>query len=116
STNSQASKSKNKNSHPQQRLSRKNHQPLKEDQKPIKEEMKIEIAEKPEKQGCCSGLGTLYKFADMVDIQLMIIGTVLALFQSALPPFVWLVMGDFFTFAIEREVSDLLSINNSGKK
>uniref|UniRef100_A0A914Y870 ABC transmembrane type-1 domain-containing protein n=1 Tax=Panagrolaimus superbus TaxID=310955 RepID=A0A914Y870_9BILA len=54
-------------------------------------------------QGCCSGLGILYNFADGVDIQLMIVGTLLALVQAALPPFVWLVMGDFVTFAIERE-------------
>lgn len=116
STNSQASKSKNKNSHSQSRPHRRNHQPLKEDQKPIKEETKIEITEKPEKQGCCAGLGTLYNFADVVDIQLMVIGTLLALFQSALPPFVWLVMGDFVSFAIEREVSETLNVNKFHKK
>uniref|UniRef100_A0AC34F5C2 ABC transmembrane type-1 domain-containing protein n=1 Tax=Panagrolaimus sp. ES5 TaxID=591445 RepID=A0AC34F5C2_9BILA len=54
-------------------------------------------------QGCFRGLGILYNFADGVDIQLMIVGTLLALVQAALPPFVWLVMGDFVTFAIERE-------------
>lgn len=34
----------------------------------------------------------------------MIIGLIFALVQAVLPPFVWLVMGDFITTAIEREV------------
>lgn len=34
----------------------------------------------------------------------MIIGLFFALVQACLPPFVWLVMGDFITTAIEREV------------
>uniref|UniRef100_A0A7E4UUY2 ABC transmembrane type-1 domain-containing protein n=1 Tax=Panagrellus redivivus TaxID=6233 RepID=A0A7E4UUY2_PANRE len=69
-----------------------------------KEKTEVSIEEKkPEEKGCFGGLGILYNFADGVDIQLMIIGTLLALVQSALPPFVWLVMGDFVSFAIERE-------------
>lgn len=58
---------------------------------------------KAEKQSS-GGLATLYRFADGVDLQLMIIGMLLALIQAVLPPFVWLVMGDFVSFAIEREV------------
>ncbi|KAI1716202.1 ABC transporter transmembrane region domain-containing protein [Ditylenchus destructor] len=57
---------------------------------------------KAEKQSS-GGLATLYRFADGVDLQLMIIGMLLALIQAVLPPFVWLVMGDFVSFAIERE-------------
>lgn len=62
---------------------------------------------------------TLFRFADGVDYQLMGVGFVLALVQvllkklffrislivqAVLPPFVWLIMGDFVSFAIEREV------------
>uniref|UniRef100_A0A1I7VQ12 ABC transmembrane type-1 domain-containing protein n=1 Tax=Loa loa TaxID=7209 RepID=A0A1I7VQ12_LOALO len=46
---------------------------------------------------------SLYSFADRVDIQLMIIGLVLALVQAILLPFVWLVMGDFVSLSIVRE-------------
>uniref|UniRef100_A0A915CVZ4 ABC transmembrane type-1 domain-containing protein n=1 Tax=Ditylenchus dipsaci TaxID=166011 RepID=A0A915CVZ4_9BILA len=49
------------------------------------------------------GLSTLYRFADGVDYQLMCVGMLFALIQAVLPPFVWLVMGDFVSFAIERE-------------
>ncbi|KAK0405324.1 hypothetical protein QR680_017924 [Steinernema hermaphroditum] len=49
------------------------------------------------------GLSAMYGFADRVDIQLMLIGLVLALIQAVLPPFVWLVMGDFVSLSIERE-------------
>lgn len=78
------------------------------DEKPKTETTMIEIKPKKKKQGFLSGLGRLYEFADGVDIQLMIIGIILALVQAALPPFVWLVMGDFVSFAIEREVSDFM--------
>jgi ABC-type multidrug transport system fused ATPase/permease subunit len=33
----------------------------------------------------------------------MIVGLLFALVQAVLPPFVWLIMGDFVTFAIQRE-------------
>ncbi|KAM3728199.1 Multidrug resistance protein [Dirofilaria immitis] len=46
---------------------------------------------------------SLYSFADGVDIQLMIVGLVLALIQAILLPFVWLVMGDFVSISIIRE-------------
>lgn len=46
---------------------------------------------------------SLYSFADKVDIQLMVIGLVLALIQAILLPFVWLVMGDFVSLSIVRE-------------
>ncbi|KAI6210798.1 Multidrug resistance protein pgp-3 [Aphelenchoides besseyi] len=46
---------------------------------------------------------TLYTFADGVDVFLGIIGLIFALVQAVLPPFVWLVMGDFVSFAINRE-------------
>uniref|UniRef100_A0A1I8A0K1 ABC-type xenobiotic transporter n=1 Tax=Steinernema glaseri TaxID=37863 RepID=A0A1I8A0K1_9BILA len=49
------------------------------------------------------GLSAMYGFADRVDIQLMLIGLILALVQAVLPPFVWLVMGDFVSLSIERE-------------
>ncbi|VDN50546.1 unnamed protein product [Dracunculus medinensis] len=45
----------------------------------------------------------LYSFADKVDIQLMLAGLILALVQAVLPPFVWLVMGDFVSLSIFRE-------------
>ncbi|VDM24620.1 unnamed protein product [Toxocara canis] len=45
----------------------------------------------------------LYSFADAVDIQLMMVGLILALVQAVLPPFVWLVMGDFVSLSIVRE-------------
>ncbi|MFH4978687.1 hypothetical protein AB6A40_005396 [Gnathostoma spinigerum] len=50
-----------------------------------------------------SAVTTLYSFADKVDIQLMLIGLILALVQAVLPPFVWLVMGDFVSLSIFRE-------------
>lgn len=34
----------------------------------------------------------------------MFIGLLLSILQAVLPPFVWLIMGDFVSFAIEREV------------
>uniref|UniRef100_A0A1I8EXT5 ABC transporter n=1 Tax=Wuchereria bancrofti TaxID=6293 RepID=A0A1I8EXT5_WUCBA len=46
---------------------------------------------------------SLYSFADKVDIQLMVIGLILALVQAILLPFVWLVMGDFVSLSIVRE-------------
>ncbi|KAI6206012.1 ABC transmembrane type-1 domain-containing protein [Aphelenchoides besseyi] len=46
---------------------------------------------------------TLYTFADGGDVFLGIIGLIFALVQAVLPPFVWLVMGDFVSFAINRE-------------
>uniref|UniRef100_A0A915C5Z5 p-glycoprotein 10 n=1 Tax=Parascaris univalens TaxID=6257 RepID=A0A915C5Z5_PARUN len=50
-----------------------------------------------------SAFSVLYSFADAVDIQLMIVGLILALIQAVLPPFVWLVMGDFVSLSIFRE-------------
>lgn len=40
----------------------------------------------------------------------MIIGLVLALIQAILPPFVWLVMGDFVSLSIIREVRPFSAI------
>ncbi|KAF1748248.1 hypothetical protein GCK72_024715 [Caenorhabditis remanei] len=45
----------------------------------------------------------LYAFADNIDMQLMAMGLFSALLQSALPPFVWLIMGNFVSVSILRE-------------
>uniref|UniRef100_A0A915PDN2 Uncharacterized protein n=1 Tax=Setaria digitata TaxID=48799 RepID=A0A915PDN2_9BILA len=55
---------------------------------------------------------SLYSFADRVDIQLMVIGLVLALVQAVLLPFVWLVMGDFVSLSIVREQCKLEKIKH----
>ncbi|CAI2357398.1 unnamed protein product [Caenorhabditis sp. 36 PRJEB53466] len=49
----------------------------------------------------------LYAFADNVDMQLMTLGLFSALLQSALPPFVWLIMGNFVSISILREEGKL---------
>ncbi|CAD6189417.1 unnamed protein product [Caenorhabditis auriculariae] len=49
----------------------------------------------------------LYAFADNIDIQLMALGVLSALLQAALPPFVWLVMGNFVSLSILREEQKL---------
>ncbi|VDN08415.1 unnamed protein product [Thelazia callipaeda] len=51
-----------------------------------------------------NGVWSLYNFADKVDIQLMAAGLILALLQAVFPPFVWLVMGDFVSLSIVREL------------
>uniref|UniRef100_A0A0N5AVA3 ABC transporter ATP-binding protein n=1 Tax=Syphacia muris TaxID=451379 RepID=A0A0N5AVA3_9BILA len=53
------------------------------------------------------GFGLLYSFADKVDVQLMIAGVIFSLVQAVLPPFVWLIMGDFISLAIMREETKL---------
>uniref|UniRef100_A0A0N5CHS2 ABC transporter family protein n=1 Tax=Strongyloides papillosus TaxID=174720 RepID=A0A0N5CHS2_STREA len=45
----------------------------------------------------------MYSFADSLDYQLMFWGVILSLIQAILPPFVWLIMGDFVTISIYRE-------------
>uniref|UniRef100_A0A1I7XKT7 ABC transmembrane type-1 domain-containing protein n=1 Tax=Heterorhabditis bacteriophora TaxID=37862 RepID=A0A1I7XKT7_HETBA len=45
----------------------------------------------------------LYSFSDKVDVQLMLLGLTCALLQAAIPPFVWLVMGNFVSLSITRE-------------
>jgi ATP-binding cassette subfamily B (MDR/TAP) protein 1 len=104
STGTQSRSSSNKRNKRKQIESMKNGNSKVESKTATIEIEKLKEAKKAQQsQGCCSGLGILYNFADGVDIQLMIVGTLLALVQAALPPFVWLVMGDFVTFAIERE-------------
>ncbi|EGT53021.1 hypothetical protein CAEBREN_05995 [Caenorhabditis brenneri] len=49
----------------------------------------------------------LYAFADNIDMQLMAMGLFSALLQSALPPFVWLIMGNFVSVSILREEGKL---------
>ncbi|CAP30236.2 Protein CBR-PGP-10 [Caenorhabditis briggsae] len=49
----------------------------------------------------------LYAFADNIDMQLMVMGLFSALLQSALPPFVWLIMGNFVSVSILREEGKL---------
>ncbi|CAD5227956.1 unnamed protein product [Bursaphelenchus okinawaensis] len=60
-----------------------------------------ENATKPQRN--TAKLKNLYSFADRWDVVLATLGLLTALIQAALPPFVWLIMGDFVTFAIQRE-------------
>ncbi|KAK5969052.1 hypothetical protein GCK32_020500, partial [Trichostrongylus colubriformis] len=53
--------------------------------------------------GFFSSYADLYGFSDRTDLQLMSIGILCALLQSAIPPFVWLVMGSFLSISITRE-------------
>ncbi|CAI5455825.1 unnamed protein product [Caenorhabditis angaria] len=53
----------------------------------------------------------LYAFADNIDMQLMAIGLFSAILQSVLPPFVWLIMGNFVSMSILRE-EEKLGIKN----
>ncbi|VDL73810.1 unnamed protein product [Nippostrongylus brasiliensis] len=63
-------------------------------------------------RGFLSSYKALYGFSDRTDVQLMSIGLTCALLQAAIPPFVWLVMGSFVSFSIEREEERLF--NKSG--
>ncbi|KAK6760032.1 hypothetical protein RB195_021525 [Necator americanus] len=53
--------------------------------------------------GFLSSFAALYAFSDQTDIKLMAVGFTCALLQAGIPPFVWLVMGNFVSFSIERE-------------
>ncbi|CAB3399339.1 unnamed protein product [Caenorhabditis bovis] len=63
--------------------------------------------EKDENVGFFESYRRLYAFADSIDLQLMAIGLISALLQSALPPFVWLIMGSFVSISILREEGKL---------
>uniref|UniRef100_A0A0K0DXX6 ABC transporter family protein n=1 Tax=Strongyloides stercoralis TaxID=6248 RepID=A0A0K0DXX6_STRER len=88
-----------------------------------KEEENIENCESIKK----NSLGTIkemYSFADKIDYQLMFWGITLSLIQAILPPFVWLIMGDFVTISIyreelnfnkTRELEDILKYNLTNK-
>uniref|UniRef100_A0A8R1HZ19 Uncharacterized protein n=1 Tax=Caenorhabditis japonica TaxID=281687 RepID=A0A8R1HZ19_CAEJA len=60
-----------------------------------------------ENQGFLASYKKLYAFADNIDMQLMTLGLFSALLQSALPPFVWLIMGNFVSISILREEGKL---------
>ncbi|KAK6062305.1 hypothetical protein COOONC_00015 [Cooperia oncophora] len=77
-----------------------------------KEVVETEKKDTKKQAGIISSYGVLYGFADRTDVQLMSVGLICALLQSAIPPFVWLVMGSFVSFSITREEERLY--NTSG--
>uniref|UniRef100_A0A1I7TC41 ABC transporter family protein n=2 Tax=Caenorhabditis tropicalis TaxID=1561998 RepID=A0A1I7TC41_9PELO len=79
-----------------------------DDLKNSKKAYDITIDDPPEKDskpkiGFFAPYKKLYAFADNIDMQLMAMGLFSALLQSALPPFVWLIMGNFVSVSILRE-------------
>ncbi|KJH44078.1 ABC transporter, ATP-binding protein [Dictyocaulus viviparus] len=68
-----------------------------------------------EKQHCfLSKYAVVYSFSDRTDIQLMSIGLFCALLQAGIPPFVWLVMGNFISLSITREERRLFNTSDTG--
>ncbi|CAI4225548.1 unnamed protein product [Auanema sp. JU1783] len=45
----------------------------------------------------------MYAFADSTDCKLMAVGLIASIIQAVVPPFVWLIMGNFVTLSISRE-------------
>ncbi|ETN76894.1 ABC transporter, ATP-binding protein [Necator americanus] len=56
-----------------------------------------------------SSFAVLYAFSDRTDFQLMAVGLICALLQAGIPPFVWLVMGNFVSLSITREGERLVN-------
>ncbi|ETN76893.1 ABC transporter, ATP-binding protein [Necator americanus] len=68
---------------------------------------------KKNEQSFLSSFAVLYSYSDKFDIKLMAIGLTCALLQAGIPPFVWLVMGDFVSLSMRREGFHLFNSSDS---
>ncbi|EYC03270.1 hypothetical protein Y032_0095g2845 [Ancylostoma ceylanicum] len=86
--------------------------PDKASEKAISIDSDAKDSKKQEKSGL-SSYKDLYAFSDRTDVKLMAVGLTCALLQAGIPPFVWLVMGNFVSLSITREEERVFNSSTS---